>query len=141
MRPGTRVALALCLALGVPFASAQPAVYRCGQSYQQAPCAEGRPVAVDDARSESQRREAQSAARDETRLGTRLESERLAREKTRPPAAVGIGVAASAGSPKAPTKAKAARKRSKHAAAADQREDFIALEPRQAKPAKRGTGK
>jgi hypothetical protein len=136
MRLGTRVSLMLGLALGVPFASAQPAVYRCGQSYQQAPCAQGRPVAVDDARSESQRREAQAAARDEAKLGTRLERERLARQ-THPLAAAGIGVqpsAASASAPKARPK-----KRSKHGtAAADRREDFIALEPGQAKTAKRG---
>jgi hypothetical protein len=142
MRPGARVSLMLGLALGVPFASAQPAVYRCGQSYQQAPCAQGRPVAVEDARSESQRREAQAAARDESRLGTRLERERLARERqTRPLAAVGIGAQASAAGASAPVKAKAkAKKRSKPgAAAAEQREDFIALEPAQAKTAKRGS--
>ena len=138
MRLGTRVSLMLGLALGVPFASAQPAVYRCGQSYQQAPCAQGRPVAVDDTRSESQRREAQAAARDEAKLGTRLERERLARERqTHPLAAAGIGVQASAASASAP-KARP-KKRSKHgAAAADRREDFIALEPGQAKTAKRG---
>ena len=141
MRPGRRVSLALCLALGVPFASAQPAVYRCGQSYQQAPCAQGLPVAVDDARSESQRREAQAAARDEARLGTLLERERMARERqARPLAATGIGVQASAASASAP-KAKP-RKRGRHgAAAADQREDFIALEPGQAKAGKRGAAK
>jgi hypothetical protein len=138
MRLGTRVLLMLGLALGVPFASAQPAVYRCGQSYQQAPCAQGRPVAVDDARSESQRREAQAAARDEARLGTRLERERLARERqTHPLAAAGIGVQASAASASAPARAKAKKRNKRGAAAADRRED-IALEPGQAKTAKRG---
>jgi hypothetical protein len=96
---------------------------------------------VDDARSESQRREAQAAARDEARLGTQLERERLARERqARPLAAAGIGVQASAASASAP-KAKP-RKRGKHgAAAADQREDFIALEPGQPKAGKRGAAK
>jgi hypothetical protein len=144
MRPGAPVSLALCLALGLPLASAQPDVYRCGQGYQQAPCAQGRPIAVEDARSESQRREAQAAARDEARLGTRLERERLARERqTRPLAAIGIGAQASAASASAPVKAKAkAKKRSKPgAAAADQREDFIALEPGKNKVAKRGPAK
>jgi hypothetical protein len=144
MRPNARVSLALCLVLGAPLASAQPAVYRCGQSYQQAPCAQGRPIAVEDARSESQRREAQAAARDEARLGTRLERERLARERqTRPLAAIGIGAQASAASASAPVKAKAkAKKRGKPgAAAADQREDFIALEPGKNKAAKRGPAK
>jgi hypothetical protein len=143
MRPGAPVSLALCLALGLPLASAQPDVYRCGQGYQQAPCAQGRPIAVEDARSESQRREAQAAARDEARLGTRLERERLARERqTRPLAAIGIGAQASAASASAAVKAKAkAKKRGKPGAAADQREDFIALEPGKNKAAKRGPAK
>ena len=141
MRLGTFATLALCLALGTPFASAQPAVYRCGQSYQQVPCAQGRPVATDDARSESQRREAQAAARDEARLGSRLERERLARERqTHPQSAVGIGAKASAAGASAP-KAKAT-KRHRRGSTADQREDFIALEPAQtSKAAKRGAAK
>ena len=140
MRPGTRISLALCLALGVPAASAQPAVYRCGQSYQQAPCAQGRPLAVDDARSESQQREAQAAARDEARLGARLERERQARERaTHPQSAIGIGAKPSAAGASAP-KAKA-KKRHKPGSMADQREDFIALEPGPPRAAKRGAGK
>ena len=144
MRPGARCALALYLALGPALAWAQAAaVYRCGQSYQQAPCAQGRPVAVDDARSESQRREAQAAARDEAKLGSRLERERLARERqTRPLAAVGIGAKASAPAASAPARTKPTKKRHKHGApAADEREDFVALEPAQAKPAKRGAAR
>jgi hypothetical protein len=140
MRPGRRVSLLLGLALGVPLASAQPAVYRCGQSYQQAPCAQGRPVAVDDARSEAQRREAQAAARDEARLGSRLERERLARERqTHPQSAVGIGAKTSAAGASAP-KAKA-KKRHRRGSKADEREDFIALEPAQNKAAKRGAAR
>ena len=140
MRPGARCALALCLALDPALASAQPAVYRCGQSYQQAPCAQGRPVAVDDTRSEAQRREAQAAARDEARLGNHLERERLARERqTHPQSAVGIGAKASAAGASAP-KAKA-KKRHKRGSTADEREDFIALEPAQTKAAKRGAAR
>ena len=140
MRLGTLATLTLCIALGAPFVSAQPAVYRCGQSYQQAPCAQGRPVAVDDTRSEAQRREAQAAARDEARLGNHLERERLARERqTHPQSTVGIGAKASAAGASAP-KAKA-KKRHKSGSTADEREDFIALEPAQTKAAKRGAAR
>jgi hypothetical protein len=66
-------------ALGLP-ASAQT-VYRCGhegRSYSQQPCSDGKPVRVDDARSDAERREAGHAAARDARIAHGLESERLA---------------------------------------------------------------
>lgn len=138
MRLAPIAALALLgSALAAAPAQAQPKVYRCGQTYQDAPCPQGKTVAVDDARSEAQRRAAEDVSRDEAKLGTALERERLAREQqTRAaPAATKRKASAPSAGASAPAKAK---HRKKHAGA-DQREDFIAVEPAKPRPAKRAT--
>jgi hypothetical protein len=59
------------------------AVYRCGpdgRSYSQTPCAQGRSVEVNDARSAQQRREAIEVAERDRALGASLQQDRLARE-------------------------------------------------------------
>ncbi len=68
-------------AAAVPQAtSAQGAVYRCGtdgRSYSQQPCAEGRPLRVDDdARTPAQRQQAVESARRDARLADALARER-----------------------------------------------------------------
>lgn len=76
--------LGLCacvLAAAVP-ASAQT-VYRCGadgRSYSQTPCAGGRVVDVDDARTPEQQQQAQTAADRDARLGAALERDRRMEE-------------------------------------------------------------
>lgn len=58
-------------------------VYRCGpegRSYSQTPCAQGRMVEVDDARSRQQRREALDVAERDRALADSLAQDRLARE-------------------------------------------------------------
>jgi hypothetical protein len=138
--PCGRLALiAACWALSlasVPAraADAQP-VYRCGQTYQQAPCDQGKRVDVGDARNDAERRAAQAVARDEARLGTTMERERRAREKQSPPApAVGIGAPAAAAPASAVAKAKREKKSKKAGKAATGSEDFIAIEPGHPRP-------
>ena len=46
MRPAALAALALGLVLGAQLARAQPTVYRCGQTYQDSPCPQGKPNPV-----------------------------------------------------------------------------------------------
>lgn len=68
---------AALLATG-PVAAAE--VYRCGQTYQQTPCAGGQAVRVDDPRDPSQQQDAARSAAREQALAERLRSERQARE-------------------------------------------------------------
>jgi len=72
---------ALALAAIVPAAQAQERVYRCGASYSQEPCPGGIAVAVDDARSESQRAQALKVAQLDARLAAALARERLQAER------------------------------------------------------------
>lgn len=74
--------LGAVLAAAAGTAAAQT-VYRCGpdgREYRQTPCPDGRAVEVGDARSESQRREAASAAQHDAALAERLRRERQAQE-------------------------------------------------------------
>ncbi|MBE7424463.1 MAG: hypothetical protein IT503_15930 [Burkholderiaceae bacterium] len=75
------VVLAAALALAASASHAQERVYRCGASYSQEPCAGGIAVAVDDARSESQRAQALRVAQLDARLGAALARERLQAEQ------------------------------------------------------------
>jgi hypothetical protein len=79
----------LALACGAGVASASEAkVYRCGQTYQQAPCAPGtagQAIDADDPRSTEQRQDARAAAAADKRQARTLVAERRQREKeTRP---------------------------------------------------------
>ena len=65
-------------------------VYRCGpdgRSYSQQPCAEGRPVAVDDLRGADAQREGEAAAARQARAAALLAQERQRREAGHPRAA------------------------------------------------------
>jgi len=72
----------LLTALGA--AAADDTIYRCGPTYQQAPCAGGQKVDADDDRSAGQRRDARSSAAAERRQASELAAERHAREKQAP---------------------------------------------------------
>ena len=109
MRLGTRASLALGLALGAAarVGADQPCT-AAARATAGALCAGREPVAVDDARSESQRREAQArgARRGQARHAASSASAWRASGEARPLAAAGIGVQASAASASAPAKAK-----------------------------------
>lgn len=95
MRPGC--ALALLLLCGSASAAAQT-VYRCGadgRSYSDAPCRDGRPVQVDDARTPAQRGQSAAAMRGDARAAAAMERERERREPVmHAPASLGLGPAA-----------------------------------------------
>ncbi len=77
--------IAACLLLAAANAGAQTAtVWRCGtdgRDYREAPCAEGRAVAVADPRSAEQVDDARQVAAQERALAERLAAERRARER------------------------------------------------------------
>ena len=88
------VAFALCLAASPAIGA--DTVYRCGPAsspvYSQKPCADGKAVRVDDARSPQQKAESQAAARMQAKTADRMEKDRLAQEAAwakanKPPAA------------------------------------------------------
>jgi hypothetical protein len=60
---------------------AAPRVYRCGDSYGTTPCPGGKPVAVDDSRSDEQRRQAQAVKAQDAQMASELAAERQARER------------------------------------------------------------
>lgn len=81
-----RGACALGLMLAAAQAPAQQAVYRCGQTYQQAPCVsgQGQKVEVADERTAEQRQGARAAATAEAHQARDLAAERRARESAAP---------------------------------------------------------
>ena len=117
------------LLLGAGSALAQtPAngVYRCGNSYSDAPCPGGQTVATDDARSAAQQRQAQEVKQRDTAMAEQLATERRARERAAvPQRAAGIG-------PQAADAAKAA----KPAASAPQPRKVKKTQPRPTKAPK-----
>ena len=62
------------------WASAQNA-YRCGNSYSQTPCANGKTIDVTDSRSADQKKQTDTATANSTKAGDNLEKARLAQEK------------------------------------------------------------
>jgi hypothetical protein len=102
----------LGLALAAPAVPAAPpqTVYRCGPGgrvYSQTPCADGRPMTVDDPRTPGQRQEAADVARREAKAAQQLAEERRQREAAaRGQPAIGIKPDAPTAPASAPRKAK-----------------------------------
>jgi hypothetical protein len=69
--------LLLCLAAAGAHAQS---VYRCGSLYSESPCPQASLLDVSDARSDSQRMEAQRLASNDRRLADQMERERLKRD-------------------------------------------------------------
>jgi len=61
----------------------QKTVYRCGQTYQDSPCAGGKVVDVADERSDAERQAGLETARQQAELGSKLQRERLNEERDR----------------------------------------------------------
>ena len=122
------IVAALLAAAALSAAHAQDAVYRCGNTYSQAPCPDAKQVEVGDARSAAQRSQAHRVADDERRLAADMRRERLADECANRP-----GSAASL-SGQAPVKlaliAPAPHHKKKHALGkAPPTTDFVAFDP------------
>ena len=133
-----RLAIALIVIAAAGGAHAQ-AIYRCGQTYSQKPCPDGKIIDSSDPRTAAQRAEAKRVAAREKQLAAKLELERKEKEAAQPvsqAASVGPDVkppAVAASEPvKSRTKAKSkAPRKSKAASGAD----FKAVVPPAAKPA------
>lgn len=74
-------AAVLALLLGQPAQAQTTGVYRCGNSYSEAPCPGGQAVVADDARSAAQREQAQAVKQQDAQLAQQLAAERRARDK------------------------------------------------------------
>jgi len=103
---------ALVLATAAAVAAPPQTVYRCGPDgrvYSQTPCADGRPVTIDDPRSASQRQAAREAAERDAQLAKQLAEERRQREA----AAAGQGLAGIQAAPATAAKASASARKTK----------------------------
>lgn len=125
---GAATGLALAALVAVPVWAAPPqTVYRCGPDgrvYSQAPCADGKPLSVEDPRSASQQREARDAAARDAQLAGQLADERRQRERAaKNQAAAGFRTAptSSLDAADAPAAAASRGKRKSRAAPADPR--------------------
>lgn len=80
-------AASTCLApaftpMGNPvFAQTMPGAWRCGNSYSDRPCEGGKALALDDARSNAQKRDADAATRRTQAAADQMEKERLRQER------------------------------------------------------------
>ena len=64
-----------------PAATAGTAAWRCGNTYSDQPCPDGKPLALRDIRDAGQKREADNSTREAQAAADRLERERLRQEK------------------------------------------------------------
>lgn len=133
-----RLAIALAMVAAAGAANAQ-AIYRCGQTYSQKPCPDGKVIDSSDPRTAAQRAEAKRVAAREKQLAAKLERERKEKEGAQPVAqAASVGpdagppVAAASAPAKPKVKAKSKAARSGKAASGT---DFKAVVPPTAKPA------
>jgi hypothetical protein len=125
------LSLLLSLAAAAPRAHAQ-AVYRCGSTYSQTPCPDGRIVPATDPRSAAQRAEAKRVAALERQQGQQMERERLAQEAAQKPAtAAGFDsrASASAGTAVASDAGRHHAKKKRRGAKHVEGEDFVAVDP------------
>lgn len=113
-----RVAVASAVAAGATHAAPPQTVYRCGPEgrvYSQTPCADGKPVTIDDPRSASQQRAAREVAERDAQQAKQLAEERRARDA----AAQGQGMTAIKAPPTEEKASSAARKAKAKATAND----------------------
>lgn len=132
---GRAVAVALLLGLaGAAATTAQATVYRCGpdgRSYSQQPCADGRAIDVDDARTAGQQAEGAAALRRDAALARRLERERRLAE-SRAPRAVSLSAPRPASITAQRAEPSKGRSRTKPRASRPSRP--VAVDPSQAAP-------
>lgn len=90
--------LTALLLAAIAGASQAQAVYRCGNSYSQQPCAGSKAVAVEDERTPQQAAQSTASTRRDVALADAMEKQRLEDEKRAPKARV-MGAGASTGAP------------------------------------------
>jgi hypothetical protein len=79
-----RLSAAVVFAAAGAFTSASYAqqTYRCGNTYSQTPCADGKAMEVQDKRTDEQKTQASNATRDTENTAKKLAAERKARERS-----------------------------------------------------------
>jgi len=130
--------VALGLTAATLGAQAVQPVYRCGSTYSQVPCPEGRMVEATDPRSAAQRAEARRVAALERQQATQMERERRVQEAAQKPAGAS-GFDARSPAPEAAASSAERGRHPKKRSKADKRtasEDFTAIDP--TSPKKRG---
>jgi hypothetical protein len=75
------LAMAACTLWASPAAVAGAAAWRCGNTYSDQPCPDGKPLALQDQRDASQKREADRTTREAQAAGDRMDGERRWQEK------------------------------------------------------------
>jgi hypothetical protein len=79
------VCMALCTAIGAADAQNPAGAWRCGNTYSDQPCTGGKAVALDDAPSADQVRDAERNTQRTQAAADRMERDRLRREKAAAP--------------------------------------------------------
>jgi hypothetical protein len=122
------VALA-CLFAPVGTAAHAETIFRCGDSYSQASCANANAIEVDAPVNAAQHAEARAVAAREKQLALEMVRDRRERESALHPASAGsLGAPPPALAASAPTKKHTHAE--KHGSAADAGSDFIAVVPK-----------
>lgn len=120
------LALAFATMAAVAGTAAAAPIYRCGNTYSQQPCPEGRIVEATDPRSAAQRAEARRVAAAERKATAEAEHERKTQDKVAQKQPGSLSAAAPASAP-----ASAAHKGKKKSAKAESgSKDFVAAVPR-----------
>lgn len=128
-----RLAFAMIMGAAACAAQAQ-AIYRCGQTYSQTPCPDGRIIDSSDPRTAAQRVAAKRAAAKEKQLAAKMETERRAQESAQAAsqaASTGTSVAPPVRTvvASAPANPKHKSKTKSHKAKAASGADFTAIVP------------
>jgi hypothetical protein len=111
-------------------AAAQGTVYRCGNEYSLAPCAQGKAVETQSsARSEAQRAEAVRVAASERQLADDMARDRRRAEAEHRPLGAGSLGPSRAASPAHGKAAPAAKGKKKEKSKGSEGEDFVAVVP------------
>jgi len=73
----------LLVTVGLAFATLAHGeeIYRCGNSYSQSPCADGKVLNIDETRDPARKKEVDAATRRDRQLADQLERERLIKEQ------------------------------------------------------------
>ncbi|HSC62324.1 MAG TPA: hypothetical protein VLD35_01725 [Caldimonas sp.] len=125
--------LRLCVAtLAVLAGSAAPAatIYRCGNEYRDAACADGKALLVPGAATPDQQAEAREVARREKTLAAEMTRDRREQEAlARPPQAGSLSAPRAVAPASAAAAKKPARKHAKKAGV-DEERDFVAAVPK-----------
>jgi hypothetical protein len=119
----------LCLLTLVGAQARGETIFRCGDSYSQAQCANAKAIEVDAPISAARRAQARAVAAREKQLVLEMVHDRRERERALHPASAG-SLSAPSAAPAASAPAKKHARAKKHGSPADAGTDFVAVAPR-----------